>query len=89
VLHVGLDTAAGLVTYGQWSVGADRPDFAGHWVGYATSMIERSEPLRSIIRANPGLWLSLEPLLADYDAAHKRGGDTSVVPPATPDVDQH
>jgi hypothetical protein len=46
------------------------------------SIIEKSEPVRSTIRANPGLWPSLETLLADYDAVHKRV--TPIVPPATP-----
>jgi hypothetical protein len=81
VLSLSLDTAAGLVTYGQWR--------AGNWVEYVTSMIEGSEPLRSFIRANPGDRPSLEPFLADYDAAHNRGADPSTQPPATPDVDQH
>jgi hypothetical protein len=88
VLYVGLDTASGLVTYGEWRPSKGRQDFASQWVEYVTAMIERSEPLRSVIRANPGVWPSLELLLADHDAAHKRGADTSVAPPGTPDVDQ-
>jgi hypothetical protein len=42
----------------------------GDFGSYLTQQLPVSPPLRSIIRDNPGVWPSLEPFLADYDAAN-------------------
>jgi hypothetical protein len=59
-LEVGLTTSRQLRSYVHDT---------GDWDDYATHRVAASAPLRSIIRDSPGLWPTLEPLVASYDAA--------------------
>ena len=44
-------------------------DIIGPWDDYIASVVASSSALRSMIRDKPGIWPSLDPFLARYDAA--------------------
>ena len=58
---------AGLTTREQ--LGGYAKDI-GDYGAFLTEELTVSPPLRSIIREKPGLWPTLDPFLADYDASH-------------------
>ena len=74
-LHAGLMTSQGLASYAHF--------IGDEWAVFIPEQLTSSSRLRAIIRDNPGVYPSLEPLLADYDASHEGGGDHPTTPPAT------
>ncbi len=59
-LEIGLTTSRQLGSYAH---------DIGDWPDYISQRLAGSAPLRSIIRDSPGLWPTLDPFLASYDAA--------------------
>ncbi len=45
-------------------------DWVGGWHSYTVNAIAQSPVLRALIRKRPKEWPLLDPLVADYDAAH-------------------
>ena len=65
-LHAGFMTSQRLASYAEWG---------DEWTDYIPQAIASSTRLRAIIRDNPGVYPSIEPFVADYDASHEHDGD--------------
>jgi hypothetical protein len=72
-LHAGFMTSQRLASYAHWG---------NEWTDYIPQALASSARLRAIIRDNPGVYPSVEPFVADYDASHEHGGDRPTTPPA-------
>ena len=68
--HAGLMTSQRLASYGRF--------IDDEWAVFIPQQLAASKRLRAIIRDNPGVYPSVEPYVADYDANHARDdGDPS------------
>jgi ketosteroid isomerase-like protein len=65
-LHAGFVTSQRLASYAHWGE---------EWTSYIPQALASSSWLRAIIRDNPGVYPSVEPFVADYDASHEYGPD--------------
>lgn len=81
-------TSQRLASYARWG---------DEWTVFIPQELASSTRLRAIIRDNPGIYPSVEPFVADYDASHEHGHDHPTAPPApaadrpappTPDLGQ-
>jgi hypothetical protein len=61
-LHAGLMTSQRLASYAHF--------IGDEWAVFAAQELASSKRLRAIIRDNPGVYPSVEPYVADYDANH-------------------
>jgi len=82
-LHAGFMTSQRLASYAQWG---------DEWTVFVPIALASSTRLRALIRDNPGVYPSVEPFVADYDASHEQGTDRPTMPrapatdaPPTPD----
>jgi hypothetical protein len=72
-LNAGLMTSQKLASYAHWG---------DEWTVFIPRALASSTRLRAIIRDNPGVYPSVEPFVADYDASHEHGADRPITPPA-------
>jgi hypothetical protein len=61
-LHAGLMTSQRLASYAHF--------IGDEWAVFIPRQLASSKRLRAIIRDNPGVYPSVEPYVADYDANH-------------------
>src|SRR5258706_4121773 len=66
-------TSQRLASYAHWG---------DEWMVYIPQELASSTRLRAIIRDNPGIYPSLEPFVADYDASHEHDGERPTPTPA-------
>ena len=72
-LHAGFVTSQRLASYAHWGE---------EWTSYIPQALTSSSWLRATIRDNPGVYPSVEPFVADYDASHEYGPDRPTLAPA-------